>query len=198
MKFLLAAADMAREISCATCATCKVSRFFPPTVNIYWILVILFNGRYFILPVPNSVSGTCLCNILWHKWPRLFDLEKYGSSPLVKSPARSYWLILIVLQNLPNLFQLLWLTHMRVAGYLRENQSTISSLVLLLGLISRFPTNEVRVATIAPKCLRIDYDSFSMSKNALGILYKSRTIFRIGEFVAKVLNSSKLLSLISR
>ena len=24
-------------------------------------------GRYFILPVPNSVSGTCLCNILWHK-----------------------------------------------------------------------------------------------------------------------------------
>ena len=25
------------------------------------------NGRYFILPVPNSVSGTCLCNILRHK-----------------------------------------------------------------------------------------------------------------------------------
>ena len=24
-------------------------------------------GRYFILPVPNSVSGTCLCNILRHK-----------------------------------------------------------------------------------------------------------------------------------
>ena len=24
-------------------------------------------GRYFILPVPNSVSGTCLCNILKHK-----------------------------------------------------------------------------------------------------------------------------------
>ena len=22
------------------------------------------NGRYFILPVPNSVSGTCLCNKL--------------------------------------------------------------------------------------------------------------------------------------
>ena len=42
-------------------------------------------------------------------WPRLFDLEKYGSSPLAKSPARSFWLILIVLQNLPNLFQLLGL-----------------------------------------------------------------------------------------
>ena len=42
-------------------------------------------------------------------WPRLFDLEKYGSSPLAKSPARSYWLILIVLQNMPNLFQLLGL-----------------------------------------------------------------------------------------
>ena len=26
-----------------------------------------FFGRYFILPVPNSVSGTCLCNILRHK-----------------------------------------------------------------------------------------------------------------------------------
>ena len=24
-------------------------------------------GRYFILPVPNSVTGTCLCNILRHK-----------------------------------------------------------------------------------------------------------------------------------
>ena len=45
-----------------------------------------------------------------------------------------------------------------------------------------------------PKRLRIDYDSVTMSKNALGIWYESRTIFRIGEFVAKVLNSSKLLS----
>ena len=42
-------------------------------------------------------------------WPRLFDLEKYGSSPLAKSLARSCWLILIELQNLPNLFQLLGL-----------------------------------------------------------------------------------------
>ena len=85
---------------------------------------------------------------------------------------------------------------MRVAGviYLRENPSTISSLVLLLGLISRFPTNKLRVATIAEKRLRIDYDSVTMSRNALGIWYESRTIFRIGEFVAKVLNSSKLLS----
>ena len=32
---------------------------------------------------------------------------------------------------------------------LREKPSTISSLVLLLGLISRFPTNELRIATIA-------------------------------------------------
>ena len=77
---------------------------------------------------------------------------------------------------------------------LRENPSTVSSLVLLLGLISRFPTNELRVATIAQKLLRIDYDSVTMSKNALEIWYKSRTIFRIEEFVAKVLNSSKLLS----
>ena len=54
--------------------------------------------------------------------------------------------------------------------------------------------NELRVATNGPKRLRIDYDFVTMSKNALGIRYKSRTIFRIGEFVAKVLNSSKLLS----
>ena len=72
---------------------------------------------------------------------------------------------------------------------LRENPSTISSLVLLLGLISWFPTNELRVATNAPKGLRIDYDSVTMSKNALWIWYESRTIFWIGEFVAKVLNS---------
>ena len=77
---------------------------------------------------------------------------------------------------------------------LRENPSTISSLVLLLGLISRFPTNELRVATYTPKRLRIEYDSVTMSKNALGIWYESCKIFRIGEFVAKVLNSSKLLS----
>ena len=79
---------------------------------------------------------------------------------------------------------------------LRENPSTISSLVLLLGLISRFPTNELRVhvATNAQERLRIDYDSITMSKNAIGIWYESRMIFRIGEFVAKVLNISKLLS----
>ena len=70
---------------------------------------------------------------------------------------------------------------------LREDPSTISSLVLLLGLISRFPANELRVAIIAQKRLRIDYDSVTMSKNAVGIWYESRTIFRIGEFVAKVL-----------
>ena len=60
---------------------------------------------------------------------------------------------------------------------LRENPSTISSLVLLLDLISRFPTNEIRVATIAQKRLRIHYDSVTMSKNALGIWYESRTKF---------------------
>ena len=50
---------------------------------------------------------------------------------------------------------------------LRENPSPISSLVLLFGLISRFPTNEIRVAAIAPKRPRIDYDSVTMSKNQL-------------------------------
>ena len=60
---------------------------------------------------------------------------------------------------------------------LRENPSNISSLVLLLGLISRFPTNELRVATNAQKRLRLDYDSVTMSKHALGIWYESRTIF---------------------
>ena len=64
----------------------------------------------------------------------------------------------------------------------------------LVSLISRFPKNELREAINALKRLRIDYDSVTMSKNALGIRYESRTIFRIGEFVAKVLNSSKLLS----
>ena len=77
---------------------------------------------------------------------------------------------------------------------IRENFSTISSFFLLLVLISQFPTNELRVATNASKRLRIEYDSVTMSKNALGIWYESRTIFQIGEFVVKVLNCSKLLS----
>ena len=51
---------------------------------------------------------------------------------------------------------------------LRENPSSISPSVLLLGLISRLPTNELRVAMNAPKRLRIEYDSVTMSKNALG------------------------------
>ena len=71
---------------------------------------------------------------------------------------------------------------------LRENPSTISSLVLLLGLISRFPANELRVAIIAqktpPNRLRFSYDVQECHRN----------LVRIGEFVAKVLNSSKLLS----
>ena len=79
---------------------------------------------------------------------------------------------------------------------LRENPSIISSLVLLLDVISRFPMNELRVATNALERLRIDNDSDTMSKNALQveICYGSSTIFRIREFVAKVLNSLKLLS----
>ena len=76
---------------------------------------------------------------------------------------------------------------MRVTG---GNPSTISSLALLLGFSSPFPTNELRVATNAQKRLRIDYDVQDCRRN----WYESRMIFRIGEFVAKVLNSSKLLS----
>ena len=68
---------------------------------------------------------------------------------------------------------------------LREMPSTISSLVALLVLISGLPTNELRVATNALERILIDYDSVTMSKNALGICYESSTIFRIGEFVAK-------------
>ena len=48
-----------------------------------------------------------------------------------------------------------------------------------------------------PNRLRFSYnvqESVPMSKNALGIWYEPRTMFRIGEFVAKVLNSSKVLS----
>ena len=65
-------------------------------------------------------------------WPWFFDLEKYGSSPSAKPPARSYRLILIVLLNLPNLFQLPGLARMYARDgvvTLRESPSTISSLV---------------------------------------------------------------------
>ena len=40
--------------------------------------------------------------------------------------------------------------------------------------------NELRVATNAKNRLRIDYDSVTMSKNAPGIWYESRTIFESG------------------
>ena len=59
----------------------------------------------------------------------------------------------------------------------RENPSTISSIVQLLVLISRFPKNELRVATDAQERIRIDYNSVTMSKNALGICYESSAIF---------------------
>ena len=69
---------------------------------------------------------------------------------------------------------------------LRESPSTISSLVSLLVLISRLPTNELRVVTNAQERIRIDYNSVTMFKNAfLGVCYESSTNFRIGEFVAK-------------
>ena len=83
---------------------------------------------------------------------------------------------------------------MQVAGKLSYGKSFY---YLFLGFIAwlnlPIPTNELRAATIAQKRLQIVYDSVTMSKNALGIWYESRIIFRIGEFVAKVLNSSKLL-----
>ena len=127
-------------------------------------------------------------------WPRLFNLEKYGaigkitSQELMTGPDCAP-------ESAKSVSTSRTCSHAHDGVVtLRGNPSPISSLVLLLGLISRFPTNELRVATNAQKRLRIDYDSVTMSKNALGIWYESRTIFRIGEFVAKVLNSSKLLS----
>ena len=84
---------------------------------------------------------------------------------------------------------------MRETGYLTLGKILPLSLPwFYCGLISRFPTNELRMPKTMQKRPRIDYDSVTISKHALGIWYESRTIFRIGEFVAKVLNSSKLLS----
>ena len=64
---------------------------------------------------------------------------------------------------------------------LRGNPFTTSSLVLLLGLISRFPTNELRVARNAQKRLQIDYDSVTMSKNALRIGTNHARFFESGD-----------------
>ena len=59
---------------------------------------------------------------------------------------------------------------------IRENPSTISSLVFLLCLISRFPTNELRVATNAqnnaktpPNRLRFSYDNQECLRNLVRI-----------------------------
>ena len=51
---------------------------------------------------------------------------------------------------------------------LKGPPSSISSLVLLLVLISRIPQNELRVPMNASEHLRINYNSVSMSKNAIG------------------------------
>ena len=53
-------------------------------------LLVLKTASYIMLEENNYVK-------VERPWPRLFDLEKYGSSALAKSPARSSWLILIVL-----------------------------------------------------------------------------------------------------
>ena len=68
--------------------------------------------------------------------------------------------------------------HMRETG---KNPSAISSLVLLLGLISRFPTNELRVATNAqnnanpppppPSRLRFSYDIQECLRNLVRITH---------------------------
>ena len=86
-------------------------------------------------------------------WPRLFDLEKYGkitSQELLTDPDCAPESAKSVSTSRTG-------SNAR-GGVIKfsENPSTISSLVLLLGLISRFPTNELRVATIAQKRLRID------------------------------------------
>ena len=61
---------------------------------------------------------------------------------------------------------------------LRENPFAISSLVLLLGLISRFPTNELRVATnvqnnakTPPNRLRFSYDIQECLRNLVQITH---------------------------
>ena len=58
---------------------------------------------------------------------------------------------------------------------LRENPSAISSFVLLLGLISRFPTNELRVATNVqnnrPDRLRFSYDIQECLRNLVRITH---------------------------
>ena len=61
---------------------------------------------------------------------------------------------------------------------LRENPSAISSLVLLLGLISPFPTNELRVATNAqnnaktpPNRLRFSNDIQECLRNSVRITH---------------------------
>ena len=68
---------------------------------------------------------------------------------------------------------------MRLAGVvtLRGPPSAIPSLALLIVLISRIPQIKLRVPI-----------------NALGFCYISCTVFRIGEFVAKILNSSERLT----
>ena len=54
--------------------------------------------------------------------------------------------------------------------------------------------NEIRILTNAYFIYIIDYDSVTMPKNTLRIYYKLTMIVWNREFVAKILNISKLLS----
>ena len=88
-------------------------------------------------------------------WPRLFDLKKYGigkitNQELLTDPD-------CTTESAKSVSTSRTGSHARGGVInLGENPYSISSLVLLLGLISQFPTNELRVATIAQKRLRID------------------------------------------
>ena len=119
------------------------------------------------------MSGLSPYSLTWKKWP--FAIGKITSQELLADPDCAPESAKSVSTSRAG-------SHARGGVInLRENSSTISFLVILRGLISRFPTNELRVAVNAQKRLRNDYDSVTMSKKALGIGYELRTIFESGK-----------------
>ena len=128
-----------------------------------------------VLKTATFIARRNNCIKVERPWPWLFDLEKYGSSPLAKSPARSYWLILIVLQNLPNLFQLLGLANMRVTGYQILGKIPLLSLSWFYCLALPIPHEGAKSSKERPKThlnqLRFSYDVQECLRNLVRITH---------------------------
>ena len=116
-------------------------------------------------------------------WPWLFDLEKLGSMPLAKSPASQE--LLTDPDCAPESAKSVSTSRTSTWFAWRDSYSKGKPYYyLLLGFIAclKFPIPHewAKSRYECLKCLRIDYDSVTMSKNALGATNQARFLYESG------------------